>query len=91
MEKYKKRLLKDLPFGNLNKGAVLYKVNSSYQMSRGETFYTAGGSSNNGINVLDNAEKSIVDEIWENPKWFENAELKHIDFIPKPTSITLNF
>ena len=87
----KKRLLKDLPFGNLEKGAVLYKVNSGYQISRGETFYSTGGSSDNGINVLDEAEKNIVDEIWENEKWFEDAVLKELVFIPKTDSITLRF
>jgi hypothetical protein len=90
-KQYKKRLLKDLPFGQLDKGSVLYQVNNSYQISRGETFYSSGGSSDNGAIVLDEKEKSIIDEIWENPDWFEDAILKEIVFVPKVSSIMLAF
>lgn len=88
---YKKRLLKDLPFGGLKNGTVLYKVNSGYQISHGETFYSTGGSSDNGVMVLDQKEESIVDMIWDNPDWFVDAELKHVDFVPKNDSITIRF
>lgn len=83
MKEHKKRLLKDLPFGDLKVGSVLYKVNSGYQISLGETFYEQGGSSGRGVIVLDNIEKSIINEIWDNGEWFEDAILKHIDFVPK--------
>ena len=87
----KKRLLKDLPFGNLTKGDVLYQVNSSYQISGGQCYYSTGGSSSNGTQVLDKNEKEIIDTIWDNDNWFEEATLKHLDFIPKKDSITIRF
>lgn len=87
----KKRLLKDLPFADLNTGTVLYRVNSSYQISRGETFYETGGSSDNGIIVLDKKEKEIVDEIFDNTDWFANATLQDVRVVPKRDSITIKF
>lgn len=91
MKNYKRRLKKDLPFGNLDKGIVLYSVNSGYQISGGETFYSTGGSSDNGTQVLDEKEKEIVDMIWDNEEWFEDSTLKHLDFIPKRDSIEIRF
>jgi accessory colonization factor AcfC len=95
MENNKRRLLKDLPFGELKKGRVLYKGGrghgGNYSISRGNTYYSTGGSSDNGITVFDKSEESILDTIWDNEEWFEDAVLKHIDFIPSSTSITLKF
>lgn len=87
----KKRLLKDLPFADLNAGTVLYKVNSDYQISRGETFYGTGGSSDNGIIVLDKNEKEIVDEIFDKADWFSDAVLEDVKIVPKNNSITISF
>lgn len=86
----KKRLLKDLPFGRLSKNTVLYKVNGSYQVSGGKTYYE-NSSSDNATYICEPNEREIIDLIWENPDWFEEATLSHIDFIPTTTSITLRF
>jgi hypothetical protein len=86
----KKRLLKDLPFGNLNKDTVLYRVNGSYQLNNGKTYYETGHS-DNGCFVCNSNEKGIIDLIWDNPDWFEDASLSHIDLIPTTTSLTLRF
>ncbi|NIA30721.1 MAG: hypothetical protein GWP06_12515, partial [Actinobacteria bacterium] len=91
MENNKKRLLKDLPFGNLNKDIVLHKANDSYQVNGGETYYSSGGNSNNGCEVCNEKEKEIIDMIWDNSDWFEIADLKHIDIIPKTTEIIIRF
>lgn len=87
----KKRLLKDLPFADLNAGTVIYRVNSGYQISHGETFYTSGGSSHNGVTILDKKEKEIIDEIFDNPDWFVEAKLEELKIVPKRESITLKF
>lgn len=87
----KKRLLKDLPFGNLEEGTVLYKVNAGYQVSQGETFYSTGGSSDNGIIQLSKVEKEIIDKIFDDSEWFEEATLKKVYLIPRRNSITLRF
>jgi hypothetical protein len=87
----KKRLLKDLPFGELTKGDVLRKCNGGYVVEAFDTFYTSGGSSSGGVKTLDGSEINILDIIWENPEWFEDAELKHIEFKMNFNSITLKF
>ena len=95
MEELKRRLLKDLPFGNLKVNTVIYKANrghgGNYSISHGETYYKEGGSSSNGITTFDDSEEAILNAIWDNPEWFEDAVLEHIDFIPSNTSITLKF
>ena len=88
---YKKRLLKDLPFDSLTKGKVLYKENGTYKTSGGKTFYENGGDSSRSTMVLGESGKDIVDVIWNNEEWFENADLNHIKFIPETNSITLHF
>jgi hypothetical protein len=87
----KKRLLKDLPFDNLKKGDVLCRVNGSYQIELGETFYSSGRSSHNGVIVLDSLSQEIVDMIWDNNNWFEDAVLNHITVIPKASEVILKF
>jgi len=87
----KKRLLKDLPFGDLKKDTVLHKVNGGYQENRGNTYYEEGGSSSNGIYVCEKNEQEIIDLIWENPEWFQEAIINHVDFVPTTTGITMRF
>ena len=91
MQEHKRRLLKDLPFGNLKKDSVIVYINNSYRINNGDTYYKEGGSSSNGISIFDESEENILNAIWDNPEWFEDAVLEHIDFIPSNTSITLRF
>lgn len=88
-------MLKDLPFGNLKAGAVIYKGGrghgGQFSISRGNTYYQEGGSSHDGLIAFDDTEESILSAIWENEEWFEDATLSHIDVIPSTTCITLRF
>ncbi len=87
----KKRLLKDLPFGNLNKGTVLTKRNGGYYLECGETLYKSGGSSHNGWLTLDDKECEIVNMIWDNEEWFIEATIKHIEIKATTTKIIIEF
>lgn len=91
----KKRLLKDLPFGNLEKGDVIYKgsrgFGGSYSITNGNLYYESGGASDRGLQGFNHAEEAILDTVWDNPEWFEVADLKHIDFIQKKGQIILRF
>jgi len=87
----KKRLLKDLPFGELNKGTVLTKGNGGYYVDRGQTIYKEGGSSDNGWSVLDDKECAIIDMVWENETWFAESTIKHIDIKATTTKILIEF
>lgn len=87
----KKRLLKDLPFCNLTAGKVLTKANGGYYIDGGELIYSGGGHSSNGIEALNTVECSIVDLIWEDAKWMEDAKIKHIEAKAGLSSITLSF
>lgn len=92
----KKRLLKDLPFENdILAGTVICKgsrgTGTKYTVTRGSTYYGGGGSSSNGLLTFTEPEEDIIDAIWDKKNWFEPAELKHIDFVPKSDSITLRF
>lgn len=87
----KKRLLKDLPFGNLKVGNVLTKGNGGYYIDNGETLYKSGGSSSNDWNVLDSKEIEIIDMIWDNKDWFTDAVLKHIDIKAKTDGLLISF
>jgi len=86
-----KRLLKDLPF--LDAGSVLVQCNGTYRIHRGEQLY--GGqlfsSSSNGVCDLDKKEKEIVDEIYENPKWFEDATFSKPNWDVGKKRIVLSF
>lgn len=87
-----KRLLKDLPFEDLKKGTVLIKRNGSYEIPTFETYYDTGGSSSGGTYVFENSsEQEIIDTIWDNPEWFEEATLKHIDIVLGREEIKLRF
>lgn len=85
----KKRLLKDLPFGNLSIGMVLTKGNGGYYIERGYTFYSGGGSSHNGWEEMSDKETEIINLIWENDKWFQPATLEHIDIKVYPSKIEI--
>jgi hypothetical protein len=91
----KKRLLKHLPFSNLEPGDVIYRggrgTGGEFTISGGKTYYAGGGSSDNGIQGFNNSEEDILEKVWEDSEWFEDADLKHIDFIAKNDSITLRF
>lgn len=95
MNNNKRRLLKDLPFDHCIKGTVIYKASrghgGNYSISNKTTFYETGGSSSNGLWAFEKNQEEIIDLIWDNEKWFEDADLKHIDFITTPTSVTLRF
>ncbi len=87
----KKRLLKDLPFGNLTKGTVLDEVNDSYQIESFPNYYSGLLSSENAMQVLEKSEREIVDEIWENEEWFEEASLDNIEFVNVDNGVLLRF
>ena len=95
MENNKRRLLKDLPFEGATKNTVIFKGGrghgGNYSVSRGETYYQTGGSSDRGLTCFTETEESILDVIWDNSEWFENADLNHIDFIPVEEGILLRF
>jgi len=95
MENNKKRLLKHLPFSNLEPGDVIWRGGrghgGEFSISHGKTYYEGGGNSDCGLQGFNNHEEDILAEIWENPEWFESADLKHIDFVAKNDSITLRF
>lgn len=84
MKDNKRRLLKDLPFENLKAGVVIWKGsrggNFKYSVTRPTTFYKEGGESSGGVVSFDapNAEV-ILDTIWDNEEWFEDADITHID------------
>ena len=95
MENNNRRLLKDLPFENLEKGDVISRGNKGFggefSISGGQTFYEGGGSSDRGLQGFNDKEEDILREIWDNEEWFADADLKHIDLIPATKSITLRF
>lgn len=95
MKNDKRRLLKDLPFSNLKKGDVLYRASrgqsGDFTVSNGNTYYDSGSGSSNGVKTFNELEEKILNKIWDDTEWFKDAELKHIDFIPKNSSITLRF
>src|SRR3990167_10383580 len=85
-----KRLLKDLPF--LDAGSVLVQCNGTYRIHGGETIYSGNpfSSSSNGCNDLDKKEKEIVDERYENPKWFEDATFPQPKWAVGKSRITIS-
>ena len=87
----RKRLLKDLPFANLKTGDVIRNEGGRYLIHHGESFYEGGGSSDKGIENFGESEDQLLDKIWDDCEWFEDAELKHIELVPKTGSITLRF
>ena len=95
MKNNKRRLLKDLPFEGLKKGVVLWKGGrghgGEYSISRGETYYSGGGSSSNGILTFERPVEEIINLVWDNSEWFEDADLKEVEVIASTTSITLRF
>lgn len=95
MKNNKRRLLKDLPFDGCKKDTVIYQAGwghgGRYSISHKETYYSTGGSSSNGLTAFEKNEEEIIDLIWDNPEWFADADLKHIDFVYTTNSITLRF
>jgi hypothetical protein len=87
----KKRLLKDLPFANLKAGMVISEYNSGYCIKNGETYYSTGGSSSNGITCFEESEEAIIKTIWDNPEWFTEAVLNKITLKARRDSVTLSF
>lgn len=87
-----KRLLKDLPFENLKAGTVIIKRNSGYEIPSFPTYYDVGGSSSNGTQCIYNgSEKDIINTVWDNEDWFEEATLEHIDIVLGRSEIKLRF
>lgn len=95
METNKRRLLKDLPVGNLKIGDVIVKGGRGhggrYSITNLNTFYDTGGSSSNGLKVFDEAEESIIDLIWNNDEWVEDANLDTLVLVPSTNRITIHF
>jgi hypothetical protein len=91
----KKRLLKDLPFENIKANEVIFKGShghgNAYCISMGTTIYSTGGDSDNGCKSFDEIESSILDTIWDNPQWFEEAKLSHIKISHHKSQIILDF
>ena len=87
----KKRLLKDLPFGHLNKNSVLTKNGCGYFIDNGVVLYTQGGGADNGKTVFEKEEEDIIDMIWDNPDWFIDAEIKNIVIKAGTQSIEIIF
>lgn len=87
----KKRLLKEMPFGDLKVGSVLTSVNGGYEINNGQTFYREGGSSSNGTTCFNGAEEDIITAVWNDKKWFEDADLKHIEIKAERSKIILEF
>lgn len=87
----KKRLLKDLPFGNLTKGTVLTEGNGGFYVDRGETIYKEGGSSSNGGVTLEGTEIEVVQMIWENPAWFTDATVPNLAMKVSTSKIEITF
>lgn len=87
-----KRLLKDLPFDSLKAGKVFSKRNGGYEISTIPQFYE-NGSESSGVTYVykEGSERSIIDTIWENPDWFEEATLNHIDIVLGFNEIKLRF
>ena len=95
MKNNKRRLLKDLPFDNLKVGTVVWKGSrghgGSYSVSRGETFYESGGSSSNGIKTFGAVAEKLLDIIWDNGEWFEDADINHITIEINSNNLVLSF
>jgi hypothetical protein len=95
MKNNKRRLIKDLPFDGLDKGTVIWRGGrghgGKYSISRGKTYYDGGGDSDNGITVFDDSVEEIIDLVWDNADWFEDAGLKHIDLVPVKNGLLLRF
>jgi len=87
----KKRLLKDLPFDALKKGDVLTKAVDGYYIDCGRTFYSGGGDSSNGCNYMTENAAPIIDLIWNDPKWFVQADIKHVDIKATKDKIIISF
>ena len=87
----KKRLLKDLPFGGLNKNTVLTKGNGGYYIERGDTIYNGGGGSHNGWTTFDGKECDIINMIWDNTDWFVEANINHLEIKATTTGIIIGF
>jgi len=60
----KKRLKKDLPFGELEAGMVLTKTDDGYEIRFKGFCYP-----------LPENEASIIDKIWNDEEWFESATI----------------
>lgn len=87
-----KRLLKDLPFENLKAGTVIIKRNSGYEVPSFPTYYDRGGSSGGSTQcIYVGSEKDIIDTVWDNEAWFEEATLEHIDIVLGRSEIKLCF
>jgi len=87
----KKRLLIDLPFGNLNRNRVLTKTGCSFYIDNGATIYKDGGMSSNARSVFTDKESEILEAIWENEKWFVEATFNHLEIEASIDNIKINF
>jgi len=80
----KKRLKRDLPFGKNNfteEGTVIRFSGTTFSIDRGNAFYKDGSTSHNGAYTFNESEAKILEKIWDDPDWFEDATLSHIDII----------
>jgi len=80
----KKRLKRDLPFGKNNfteEGTVIRFSGITFSIDRGNAFYEDGSTSHNGIYTFDEPEAKILEKIWGDSDWFEDATLSHVDIV----------
>ena len=88
----KKRLKKDLPFGNLKAGEVLTKCNKEFRILCGETWYSPNLSgSDRGIITFEKAEEEILLKIWNDEEWFEDASLDVLKIKVSTSKIEFQF
>jgi len=80
----KKRLKRNLQFGKNNiikKGIEIYYDGANYFMNKNSFFE---------VYVFDERESQILNEIWNNPNWFEDATIKYFN-VPIQDKIILDF
>jgi hypothetical protein len=87
----KKRLKKDLP--GFKVGTVFVKCNNRYEISRGEVIYNGNlfASSSNGIYMTEPKETELINELWNNEKWLEDADFSRAQWNVKDNIISITF
>jgi len=82
----KKRLKKDLPFGEFNrtvKGTVINYDGIKYFIHKYFSY--------DDIYVFEENATQILNTIWNDPTWFEDAKINHIDILIDNDKIILRF
>lgn len=87
----KKRILKDLPFRDVKKGDVIGFINNRYRIDHGDMIYDGGSTAHIGITEFDLTEHAILDKIWNDSEWFEEAKINHVNVVASKDHLTLWF